>query len=151
MGRRLQPPRASRASDPECDSATFQLTVTPATAPDTGYNLEWASQGGKLYNLRTSTDLDQPIADWELVAGDIEATPDTNLYNVQADGPRRFYAVEEFDTPPPPPLFSENFDAAAALPDGWASNGPSNGTDWEVDNWGGFYIDDVAVTETTTE
>ena len=34
--------------------------------------------------------------------------------------------------PPPPPLLSEPFDAGALLPVGWTSNGPSNGTDWEV-------------------
>lgn len=43
---------------------TFALTITPATAPDTGYDLEWDSQPGKLYNLFTSIDLVGAIPTW---------------------------------------------------------------------------------------
>ena len=89
---------------------TFALTITPAEAPGTGYDLEWESQSGKLYNLYTSTDLAGPINTWTLLEDDIEATPPANVKNVPEDGPRRFYAVEEFDAPPPPPLFSADFE-----------------------------------------
>jgi hypothetical protein len=43
--------------------------------------------------------------------------------------PRRFFAVIEKDAPP---LLSEAFDGAAALPAGWTTNGPVNGTTWNV-------------------
>jgi hypothetical protein len=87
-----------------------RLTITPATAPATGFILEWNSQAGKLYNLRTSTDLDSPVADWDLLKGGIEATPPANVEQVDPADPRRFYAVEEFDAPPPPPIFSADFE-----------------------------------------
>mgnify|MGYP005846227271 CR=1 FL=1 len=80
--------------------APFALTITPATPTATGYDLEWKSQTGKLYNLRTSTDLQGTIADWDLIQSDIVADPPVNVANVQADGERRFYAVEEFEVPP---------------------------------------------------
>jgi len=84
------------------------LTITPAIAPETGYDLEWDSQVGKAYNLRTSTDLDGPISTWDILEGDIAATPPVNRVNVPADGPRRFYAVEEFEAPP---IFTTDFEA----------------------------------------
>lgn len=115
------------------------LTITPAIAPATGYDLEWNSRAGKLYTLRTSTGLDTPAASWDVLEADIVATPPANLLNVQGDGPARFYALEEFDAPPPPPLLTENFDAVAALPEGWFSTGPSHGTDWQVGNPAGGY------------
>ncbi len=92
------------AGEPAGDGE-FALTITPAEAPATGFNLEWASQPGKLYNLRTSTDLVGPIAGWTLVAGgeNIAATPPSNTFNVEADVDRRFFAVEEFDAPTPEP------------------------------------------------
>lgn len=87
-----------------------RLTITPATAPATGFILEWNSQAEKLYNLRTNTDFDSPIADWDLLKGGIEATPPANVEQVDPADPRRFYAVEEFDAPPPPPIFSADFE-----------------------------------------
>jgi hypothetical protein len=75
------------------------LTITPATAPATGYDLQWDSVSGKAYNLRTSTNLAGPIGGWDLVQGNITATPPFNVVNVPVDGPRRFYAIEEFDAP----------------------------------------------------
>jgi hypothetical protein len=53
---------------------SFQLTINPAEAPDSGFDLEWESQAGKLYNLRTSADLAGEISAWTLVEGDIAAT-----------------------------------------------------------------------------
>jgi hypothetical protein len=79
-----------------------RLTITPAVAPATGFDLEWNSVEGKLYNLRTSTGLDGPISGWNILQANITATPPANQVNVQADGPIRFYAVEEFDAPPLP-------------------------------------------------
>lgn len=81
------------------EPATFRLVIAPAAAPATGFDLEWNSQAGKLYNLRASTDLAGPVAGWDLLEGNITATPPANSKNVPADGPHRFYAVEEFDAP----------------------------------------------------
>jgi hypothetical protein len=111
---------------------TFLLTITPATAPAAGFVLKWESQAGKLYNLRTSTDLAGPLSGWELVKGDIAATPPANLENIDPTDPRRFYAVEQFDVPPPPPLFSEDFEAGnggftlVGAPNDWAWGTPNS-------------------------
>lgn len=43
--------------------------------------------------------------------------------------PADFVRAQEVEIPA---LLDESFDLAAALPTGWTSNGPSNGTDWEV-------------------
>ena len=147
---------------------SFDLIITPATAPDTGFDLEWKSQAGKLYNLRTSTDLADPISDWTLQLGDIAATPPANVMNVPEDGPRRFYAVEEFDAPPPPPIFEADFEAGesgftvvTAAGTGWAlgtpdSTGPGGtviaGNDDSANGWGtgignpGFYENPTTTT-----
>jgi len=108
-----------------------RLAITPAVAPATGFDLEWNSNAGKAYNLRTSTDLDGPISEWDLLAADVAATPPANLVNVQGDGLRRFYAVEEFDAPP---LLEENFEdvEGPGPPAGWARTDNGAGTVWEV-------------------
>ena len=106
-----------------------RLTITQATPPETGFDLEWDSIEGKLYHLRTSTDLAGPIAAWEILESDIIATPPANVKNVPADGPRRFYAVEEFDAPPPPPLLSADFESN----NGGFTTTVDAGTAWE---WG---------------
>ena len=87
-------------------AAPFRLTLTPAAEPGSGYVLEWESLAGELYSLRASTDLGEPFLAWELVEGDIEATPPVNTYPIDPAGPRRFYAVEQSDAPPPPLLIS---------------------------------------------
>jgi hypothetical protein len=78
------------ASDPD---TTWSLAITPA---DSGYDLAWASQGGMLYNVRSSPDLIGEISTWTLVQGDIEATPDSNTFQVTPTESRLFYAVEEY-------------------------------------------------------
>ena len=122
---------------------TFPLVITPAVAPDTGFDLEWESRSGKLYNLYTSTDLDGPVNTWTLLEEDIEATPPANVTNVPEDGPRRFYAVKEFDAPPPPPIFSEDFEdddggftvATAGAGSAWEHGEPDS-----QDQGGGFDV-----------
>jgi hypothetical protein len=108
-----------------------RLTITSALAPATGYDLAWNSKAGKLYNLRTSTSLDGPISGWDILRANITATPPANLVNVQADGPRRFYAVEAFDAPP---LLEQNFEEVGGPgpPEGWTRTDNSAGTVWEV-------------------
>lgn len=101
----------------------FQLTITPATAPDTGFDLKWDSQQGMRYNLRSSTDLVGAIPTWDLAEGDIVATPPTNVFNVDSAGPRRFYAVEEFVAPP---LLAADFEGD----DGGFTQSTDAGTAW---------------------
>lgn len=98
--------------------------------------LAWDSKDGELYTLRSAIDLTAAVPlDWSIFDGraDIAATPPRNTLTVPRPvEPVRFFVIEQFDAPPPPPLLSEPFDADALLPDGWTSNGPSNDTDWEV-------------------
>ena len=86
---------------------SFLLTITPNAETPGSYDLEWDSQAGKLYNLRTSTDLIGAISTWTLVEGDIEATPPTNLLTVDPTDDKRFYSVEEYDAPP---VFATDFE-----------------------------------------
>ncbi len=79
-----------------------RVTITPAVAPDTGFDLAWDSLEGMRYNLFSSSSLEGPVADWNLLLADIDATPPMNTLNVQEDGPRHFYVVEEFEYTPPP-------------------------------------------------
>jgi hypothetical protein len=111
----------------------FTVTIAPNTTTPGNYDFTWTSQPGKEYDLVSSTDLATAIATWPVWDGRsaLPATPPSNtLTDVPGGGDtRRFFAVVEKNAPA---LFSENFDAAAALPAGWTSNGPVNGTDWEI-------------------
>lgn len=77
----------------------LRLTIARAEEPATGFQLEWGSQFGKTYNLRTSPNLTGAISTWDLVQGEIVATSPTNSFNVEFEGSKRFYAVEEIDAP----------------------------------------------------
>lgn len=88
----------------------FRLEIRPAESSSTGFELEWESKAEKLYNLVTSFDLAVPRGEWELLASDIPATPPTNLFNVDSADSRRFYIVQEFDAPPPLPIFGSDFE-----------------------------------------
>lgn len=114
-------------------------------AHDTGsgdLSISWDSKDGKLYNLRSATDPAPPNdtpADWPIHDGnqDLVATPPENTVTFSLPGDAaRFFVVEEFPAPPAV-VFSENFDAAAALPAGWTTGdnlGDTGGTAWEVGN-----------------
>jgi hypothetical protein len=91
------------------------LTITPTTPPATGFDFEWESRDGKVYDLVTSTDLATPILEWPLYDpdgeggkppyGDIPAragSTTTTLAAVPGGGARRFFAIVEKDAPPPP-------------------------------------------------
>ncbi len=88
--------RVTRAPLPEGP----RLTIAPAVAPATGFDLAWESVEGRRYDLLASDTLDRPVAEWTLLEADIAATPPLNIHNVQRDGPRHFYVVAEY-TPPP--------------------------------------------------
>jgi len=81
---------------PQPPSSPFQVTIAPAVSPATGYDLTWPSQVGKLYNLRTSTDLNGAISTWEIVEGGISPDAPTISRNVASADSKRFYAVEEY-------------------------------------------------------
>ena len=65
--------------------------------------ISWASQGGKLYNLRSETGLDTAPLDWPIYDGnqDIVATPPLNTLTIPrpADS-SRYFVIEEFNAPP---------------------------------------------------
>jgi hypothetical protein len=96
---------------------------------------------GTRYQLAEADDLDfsnpdqNPIplegATVGTLDGDVVTTDGngdaTVQFNLGTAKPATFIRAE--DAPPPPPLLDENFDAAAALPAGWAGSGPNNGTD----------------------
>jgi len=120
-------------------SQPFPLTITP-NDPDSRFQLVWKSQGGMLYNVRSSTDLSAPISTWTLVEGDVEATPPSNTKNVDPTETSLFYAVEEYPAPPVT-VFEEYFDTTTGpgLPTGWSTgrndppdDGTISATDWEV-------------------
>jgi len=110
-----------------------ETTLTLSTKESAGspgdVDLSWNSGSGKRYNLRGGDNITAPRSTWSLVETNIVPTAPTNTVTVSPSEPALFFAVEEY---PAPPLLSENFDAAAGLPAGWVSSGPSNGTDWEV-------------------
>ncbi|MCU0779538.1 MAG: sialate O-acetylesterase [Akkermansiaceae bacterium] len=86
----------------------FNLVITPNAAPGL-YDFQWNSQAGKVYDLLTSTDLATPTAEWPIYNdGETlhKAIPSagetTTLTAVPCADPRRFFAVREYDAPPPP-------------------------------------------------
>jgi hypothetical protein len=111
------------------------LTIAPASSPASGFDLSWGSKAGMLYRIRGNADLSTPPSTWPVVAEDIAATPDTNVYNVSPGGPRLFYAVEGYPAPPVA-IYSETFDTtlAGSLPDGWTS-GKNPADNSSTSNW----------------
>ena len=101
----------------------------------------WESREEMLYNLRSETDPSNgtPV-EWPIFGGQegITATAPTNTLTISLPAEdQRFFVVEEFPVPPPPPLFEENFDGVAgpALPAGWSTAGGA--TAWELGTPGG--------------
>ena len=115
--------------------ATFQLIITPNGA---GFDFEWESQAGKVYDLLTAIDLATPIATWpvyndgETLHENIPAAgTTTTLTAVPGDGAKRFFAVVEKDAPP---LLAEDFEAVTppGPPTGWVRSDNGAGTAWQV-------------------
>lgn len=74
-----------------------QLAVTSSGS---NLNFSWPSRAGKTYNLRTSTDLATAPASWELVPGDIAATPALNVLSFPRPADtKRFYVIQEWLAP----------------------------------------------------
>src|SRR6056297_3308695 len=110
------------SASPLPGSSAFPLTITPATSPATGYDLEWASQAGMLYDVLSTGDLSEDLVDWDLVAEGLPATPDENTLNVTPVDSSLYYRVREYP-PPPMAVFDEDFEdtLAGSLPVGWTS------------------------------
>ena len=81
----------------------IQLTITPNGA---NYDFSWNSQNGKVYGLRTSTDLATPIAEWSIYNDGVNpsynnilpsGTGTNTLSAVVPIGSKRFFAVAESD------------------------------------------------------
>ncbi len=114
----------------------FPLTIRPNASTAGSYDFEWDSQPGKLYDLLTSTDLADPISEWpiyddgETPHGGIPAAGETTtLTAVPSADPRRFFALREYDAPPPPPLLNVDFEDD----NGGFTTSTDAGTAWE---WG---------------
>lgn len=126
---------SASGSGPEITSITaigggvFELTLLGAA--DTGYEFRSSpildfSPGALVENLTAGVPAVGTIGG----SNDSVLTTDSNgdgTVRMTLAGPKNFVRAQI-----PPPLLSESFDDAAALPTGWMSNGPSNGTDWEV-------------------
>jgi hypothetical protein len=102
----------------------IQLTIKP-NDPESRFQLEWNSQPGMLYNVRSSTDLSGPVSGWTLVEGGIAADPLGNKKNVNPTETILFYAVEEYPVPPVT-LLSETFESG----DGGFTVVTAGGTPW---------------------
>ena len=84
-------------------TSDIQLTITPNGA---NYDFSWNSQNGKVYGLRTSTDLATPIAEWPIYNDGVNPSYDnilpsgTGTNTLSAVVPidsKRFFAVAESD------------------------------------------------------
>ena len=97
--------------------ASFPLTITQNASTPGTFDFEWDSQPGKVYDLLTSTDLADPISEWPIYDDGVtvhasipSAGETTTLSAVPSTDPRRFFAMREFDAPPPEPFFFRNFE-----------------------------------------
>ncbi len=94
--------------------------------------LHWESKGGKLYNVRSATELSTEPEGWEIYDGnaDLEATPPENTLTIPrpVDG-ERFFVIEEFDAPPET-IFSDDFEGGRGE---WTTGSEGvAGTAWEL-------------------
>ena len=127
---------------------TSAINITSLTSLSDGVwevSLEGVSNTG--YELYSSTTLDfasgslvenlsqDNLSEPGTITGtndSIIVTNDSGIASAQITlpgNPSEFIRAQEAEVPA---LFEENFDLTDTLPVGWTSNGPSNGTDWEV-------------------
>ena len=100
---------------------------------DSNLLLSWRSKAGKLYNVRSSTDLSGNTAAWPIFAdlSNLAATPEENILIIaQPPEPQRFFVIEEFQPPPQVYYFSDFEDGAQE----WTSliNDQDAATSWEL-------------------
>ncbi len=118
-----------------CDATRLQLDVTHDAIAGT-LSLRWESEGGRLYNVRTSPDLTGDPATWPIYdpgggpLEDLEASPpeNTETFPLPADA-TRYFAVESFPAPPES-IYSDDFENDQGQ---WTvgSDGEA-GTAWEL-------------------
>ena len=118
------------------ERSVIPLIIQPNAETAGSYDFEWDSQPGKIYDLLTSTDLADPVAEWpvyddgETVHESIPSAGETTtLTAVPSADPRRFFAIRETDAPPPPPLLDVDLEDD----DGGFTTSTGEGTAWE---WG---------------
>ena len=108
------------------------------SGPGAMLTLRWDSQGGKLYTVRSETDLSarEPIT-WPIFDGnqDLVATPPENtLTFARPADTERFFIIEEFNAPPVS-IFSDDFESGQ---NAWTSGSDGTaGTDWQLGAPGG--------------
>ncbi|MEM9235365.1 MAG: hypothetical protein AAGB14_01205, partial [Verrucomicrobiota bacterium] len=129
----------------------FQLLLTDAASGPQlkisldGSNLdfEWESTPGMLYDLIFSNDLGTAISTWPIVAGQEGIPADgsgTNTLTLPLPSAEKtFYSLNEYPAPPPPPLFSEDFEAgdggftvATTLGTAWAQGTPDSDNEFNL-------------------
>ncbi|NIP98541.1 MAG: hypothetical protein GWO24_36085, partial [Akkermansiaceae bacterium] len=115
----------------------LQLIITDQ---DPDLDVEWESQAGTFYVLRSSTDPEAELATWESVevpgstgvdgVFQIATTPPLNTHTIpRPDDRTRFYRVEEHPLPPVEVL-GDDFENGIG---GWtAGSAGSAGTAWEL-------------------
>lgn len=111
----------------------------PVTAPVLTINatggdlaLSWNSKGGRLYTLRSSTDLIGPTSEWPVVGSNVDITstpPENTLSLPRPIDATRFYVIEETVAPPITAL-EDNFENGQG---GWTTGSDgAAGTLWEL-------------------
>jgi hypothetical protein len=123
----------------------FQLRIARSAAGPGACDFDWDSQGGKVYDLVSSTDLATPVPTWPVYDpdgpggnapyGGIPAVgTTTTLTDVPRDGARRFFAMVERDAPP---LFLWDFEGddnggftTTGMPNDWAWGAPNSNNDF---------------------
>jgi hypothetical protein len=107
-----------------------ELSYDPAAGELT---IAWESKPGRLYNLRSETDLSiAPVTAWPIFDANenLAGTPPENslTFAPPADADS-FFVVEEFP-PPPVAIFSEDFESGQG---GWTAGSDGDpGTDWQL-------------------
>lgn len=80
-------------------SAPLELFVSQNEVAPGSLDFEWPSRAGKVYDLKSSTDLSIPVENWEVWDGqlDVPATdgPTTRIEAVATGGEKRFFVVVE--------------------------------------------------------
>lgn len=110
----------------------LQLEITRDPVAGT-LSIEWDSQAGKLYNLRSTTDpASAESKDWPVFDGqmNLPTTPPQNTltFPFPADG-SRYFVVEEFNAPPVS-VFSDDLESGQGA---WTTGSEGDaGTVWEL-------------------
>jgi hypothetical protein len=75
------------------------LSLTSIAPTGSVFSLSWTSRDGRLYNVKSTSDLSVEFSSWTPVQTNLTATPPTNTTSVTPSGPVQVYGVEEFPAP----------------------------------------------------